>query len=108
MICAGHFECAKVLIANGADTEKTCEGSYPLHIVSSLAALPTFKDTCMPAVQFLLEHGLSPYTECVTSTASPMLMERTQLVHLFGAYMTARRRYSAQIHACVRIASQGV
>lgn len=58
----------------------------------------------MPAVQFLLEHGLSPYTECVASTPPPMLMEALNAVHLVGAYMSVRCRYSAQIRACVRIA----
>ena len=102
MVYAGHFECAKVLIANGADTEKSCEGSYPLHIVASLAALPTFKDTCMHTIQFLLEQGLSPYTECVASfppaphlRCCPMLPCRwnaLNAVHLLGACMTAQRR----------------
>lgn len=66
----GHFEVARELLEHGADAHHSCEGSFPQHIVAQLAALPTFQESCLPAMHMLIENGLSMYLECVDLLSS--------------------------------------
>jgi hypothetical protein len=61
---AGHVGCAQELLVHGASPDLKCEGSAPLHIVASSAALPGGSQQAVALATLLTTHNSSVYTLC--------------------------------------------
>jgi hypothetical protein len=61
---AGHVGCAQELLEHGASPDLKCEGSAPLHIVASSAALPGGSQQAVALATLLTTHNSSVYTLC--------------------------------------------
>ena len=60
--CAGHLECARLLLAAGASLRSQCEGSPPLHLAACTGALPQRRQFAADAVQLLLSYGAEAHS----------------------------------------------
>ena len=63
-VSTGHTEAARLLLEHGASATLPCEGSPPLHLVASCAALPSCAEQAVPLMALLSAHRASAYALC--------------------------------------------
>ena len=63
-VSTGHTEAARLLLEHGASATLPCEGSPPLHLVASCAALPSCAEQAVPLTALLSAHRASAYALC--------------------------------------------